>query len=489
MSGDHDQEYFSDGITDDLITDLSRLPGLFVIARDSTFTYKGKATKLQDVGKELGVKYVFEGSVRRAGKQVRITVQLADATTGAEVWAERYDRPLSDVFTMQDEIVKRIITTLNLQLALSQQGFSIPRATENLEAYDDLLHGMKESLSLTTNGNAQARALFEKAIALDPKYAGAYAALGGNYFIGWTLGFNSDPKGLEQAFHSERQAIALDDSLAGAHSMLAAIYAQTGQYGWAITEAQRAIALNPNSAQGYFWLADILNFQWKPAEALSAVGISMRLDPRNSINYLFEQGRALNALGKRKEAIPVIKGYLASYPDRLWAHAFLCDDYSLTGDEDGTRTETAEVERIVASNPNTMGYAALADVLNNQQRPTEALAAVDQAVRLDPGNADINYLFQQAEGYTLLKHAKEAIPVWKRYLSIFPDNCWAHALLAVDYVEAGDDDAARAEVRQVLKRNRQLTPEMVFPPDGLPQKLQPEVIGGLRDDLHKVGLK
>ena len=148
MSGDHEQEYFSDGITDDLITDLSRLPGLFVIARDSTFTYKGKAAKLQDVGRELGVKYVLEGSVRKAAGQVRITVQLADATTGDELWAERYDRPLHDVFALQDEIVRRIVTTLNLQLALSQKGILIPRTTENLEAYDDLLRGTEYFIQL-----------------------------------------------------------------------------------------------------------------------------------------------------------------------------------------------------------------------------------------------------------------------------------------------------------------------------------------------------
>jgi adenylate cyclase len=144
MSHDREQEYFSDGITDDLITDLSRLSGLFVIARESTFTYKGKAVKLQDVGRELGVKYVLEGSVRKAADRIRITVQLADAATGIELWAERYDRPLRDVFALQDEIVRRITTTLNLQLALSQQGVLIPRTTENLEAYDDVLRGEEE---------------------------------------------------------------------------------------------------------------------------------------------------------------------------------------------------------------------------------------------------------------------------------------------------------------------------------------------------------
>ena len=162
MSGDQEQEYFSDGITDDLITDLSRLPGLFVIARDSTFTYKGKAAKLQDVGKELGVKYVLEGSVRKAAGQVRITVQLADATTGDELWAERYDRPLRDVFALQDEIVRRIVTTLNLQLALSQKGIVIPRTTENLDAYDDLLRGTEYSYPSNQGRECESAPAFRK---------------------------------------------------------------------------------------------------------------------------------------------------------------------------------------------------------------------------------------------------------------------------------------------------------------------------------------
>ena len=213
MSGDHEQEYFSDGITDDLIMDLSRLPGLFVIARYSTFTYKGKAANLQDVGRELGVKYVLEGSVRKAAGQVRITVQLADATTGAELWAESYDRPLHDVFALQDEIVRRIVTTLKLQLALSQKGILIPRTTENLEAYDDLLRGTEYFIRLTKEGNAKARPLFEKAIELDAKYAMAYASLGWNYLVGVIFALNPDPDGIGRSLRLEQQAITLDDSL------------------------------------------------------------------------------------------------------------------------------------------------------------------------------------------------------------------------------------------------------------------------------------
>jgi adenylate cyclase len=265
MSGDREQDYFSDGITDDLITDLSRLPGLFVIARNSTFTYKGKAAKLQDVGRELGVKYVLEGSVRKAAGQVRITVQLADATTGDEVWAERYDRPLRDVFTLQDEIVRRIVTTLKLELALSQKGILVPRTTENLEAYDYLLRGTEYLVSGTKDGNAKARPMFEKAIELDPKYAMAYASLGLNYWIGWVLAYDPDPNGVERSFKMDQRAVVLDDSLSAAHSLLALIYVQDGREDKALAEAERGVALDPNSAFGYLWLAQVLDELDRPA--------------------------------------------------------------------------------------------------------------------------------------------------------------------------------------------------------------------------------
>src|SRR6266478_9479352 len=178
MSGDREQEYFSDGITDDIITALSRLPGLFVIDRNSAFTYKGKPVKAQQVSRELGVRYVLEGSVRKEADQVRITAQLADATTGADLWAVHYDRPLRDIFALQDEIVRRIVTTLNLQLDLMQRGADVRQTTDNLEAYDNLLRGLVYIWSLTKDDNAKAREMFEKATQLDPKYARAYADLG-----------------------------------------------------------------------------------------------------------------------------------------------------------------------------------------------------------------------------------------------------------------------------------------------------------------------
>jgi adenylate cyclase len=369
LSGDPQQEYFSDGITDDLITDLSRLPGLFVIARSSSFTYKGKPAKLQEVGKELGVKYVLEGSVRKSGEQIHITVQLADAGTGAELWAERYDRPLRDIFALQDEIVRRIVATLNLQLNLEQQGVAIPRSTENLEAYDDLLQGVEYLFSLTKNGNVKARAMFEKAIELDPKYAMACAYLGQNYYLDWALSFSPDPNRLQQALQMERKAVALDDSLSVPHSVLADIYMQEGRNDQAATEAERGIALDTNSALAYSNMAEVLNHLAKPAEALIAVDRAMRLDPRNP-DYLYEQGRVYNWLGRWQEAIPALKGYSVRYPDMIWAHVFLADDYGWLGDNDAAQAEAAKVEQISASDPNSaVGYWTVAHILNSLGKP------------------------------------------------------------------------------------------------------------------------
>jgi tetratricopeptide (TPR) repeat protein len=383
-------------------------------------------------------------------------------------------------------------TTLNLQLALSQQGVLIPRSTDNLEAYDDLLRGLEYTFSVfTKDGNLKARQMFEKAIALDPKYAWAYATLGWNYWFGWSFGFNPDPNGLQRALALEQQAVALDDSLATAHSALARIYMNIGRYDQAVSEAQRGIALDPNSALGYFWLADILNAEAKPAEALEAAETAMRLDPRNT-TYLYEPGWAYSLLGRRTEAIPALKRDLVRYPDHLWAHSLLGSDYSFLGDEDGARTEAAALERAIAASPNSPTfYVALAYLQNSMGKPAEALVAMDKAMRLDPRSRD-NYSWfslEQGFAFTLLGRPQEAIPALKRYLARYPDDFWARAYLAVDYMELGQNDAARPEAADALRLAPQLTVEMVFPTVSLQRKALPAEIDRFRADLHRAGLK
>jgi adenylate cyclase len=492
MSDDREQEYFSDGITDDLITDLSRLPDLFVIARDSTFTYKGKPTKLQDISKELGVKYVLEGGVRKAADQVRITVQLADATTGTELWAERYDRPLRDVFALQDEIVRRIVTTLNLQLALSQKGIVIPRTTENLEAYDDLLRGTEYSVSLTKEGNAKARRFFEKAIELDPKYAAAYAQLGWNYYFGAGYGLNPDPNGIGRGLRVAQQALTLDDSLASAHCVIAGLDEMNEQYDEAAVETQRAIALDPNNAFSYLQLAGLQNLQVKPTEALVLFEKATRLDPRNADVYMEVQGWAYMELGWWKGSIPALKQYLTRFPYDIYAMAFLANDYSFLGDEDAARAQVAAVERLVALTPNASeGYVPLSWALNSLGKPAEALVAVNTAIRLDPRRLDfcVCHLRFRGVAFTLLGRWREAIDAFNLHLTHFPHNFWAHAYLAVDYMELGRDGSARAEVEEVQRLDPQLTVDMIFPTVSLDHKAFPTEIDRFRGDLHKAGLK
>src|SRR5216684_2136016 len=289
MSGDRDQEYFSDGITDDLITALSRLPDLLVIARTSTFTYKGKAAKVQDIGHELGVAYVLEGSVRKADSQVRITAQLVDTTTGDHLWAEHYDRPLKDIFSLQDEIVRRIVTTLKLQLPLDMQfRYVVGQHTDNPEAYDDYLRGEEYVLTLSAEGVPKSKEMFEKAIELDPTYTDAYASLGYTYFQSWETQYSGDdPEVLDRAIGLEQKAIALDDTHAYAHAFLCRFYTFKRHYEQAVTECQRAIELAPSYPYSYFAIAEASVESGKPRGKLS--GSSRR--PNASIPAIESYGK------------------------------------------------------------------------------------------------------------------------------------------------------------------------------------------------------
>lgn len=346
MSEDPKQEYFSDGLTEDLTSALSKISSLFVIARNSAFTYKGKAVKVQDVSKELGVRYVLEGSVRKADNQVRITAQLIDATTGGHLWSERYDRPLQDIFALQDEVVRKIVTTLKLQLTLQEQGILVRKTTDNLAAYDYYLRGREHFNRYTQETNAQARQMFEKALELDPQYAEAYAFLGWTYVREWSFQWSQDSQALEQAFALAQKAVALDDSLPVAHMILGNVYVWKKQYDQAIAEAERAIALDSNFAEAYRWLGNILKFAGRPEEALGLIEKAMRLNPHYPANYLFFLGEAYLSTGRYEEAIAAFKRALTRNPDLLPAHQGLAFIYSELGREEEARAEAAEVLKI-----------------------------------------------------------------------------------------------------------------------------------------------
>src|SRR5437867_2929494 len=301
MSGDPEQEYFSDGITEDLITDLSKLSGLFVIARTSVFIYKGKAVEMAEVSRKLGVRYVVEGSVRKAGNRVRINAQLVDATTGGHLWAERYDRELQDIFALQDEVTQKIVFALKIKLTPEEQARFRQAPTDNLEAYDSFLRGQMYMWPSTQEANVQARQLFERAIELDPQYAGAYAVLGWTYFFEWAFQWSQAPQTLAQGFALAQRALTLDDSLPLAHTMLGAFYLWQKRHEQAIAEGERAITLGPNYAEGYAWLGGTFNMAGRPKEAIEVVQQAMRLNPHDPFFYLFILGFAYRLMGRHEE--------------------------------------------------------------------------------------------------------------------------------------------------------------------------------------------
>ena len=284
---------------------------------------------LGDRSRELGVCYVLEGSVLKAGTKVRIVAQLVDATTAYHLWAERYDRDLQDIFALQDELTQKILVALKVKLTPAEQARFRHAPTSNLEAYDALLRGMEYYSRFTKEANAQARQLYEKALALDPQYAEAYAQLGWTYYQEWIWRWSTDPQTLERALALVQQALILDDSLPTAHSRLSQIYALQQQYDQAFAEGERAIALDPNNADSYAFQAQALNLAGRPVEALRRVEQAMRLNPRYPPFYLSQLGWAYSSTGRYAEAIATLKEAISRNPNFISAHFNLAVSYLL----------------------------------------------------------------------------------------------------------------------------------------------------------------
>ncbi len=347
MSDDPKQEYFSDGITEDIITGLSKIPRLFVIARNSTFIYKGKPVKIQQVGRELGVRYVLEGSVQRSGNRIRITAQLIDASTEQHLWAERYNRDLKDIFALQDEITMKIMTALQVKLTEGEQARLFGKGTANLQAYEKVLQGMEHIRRLNIVGNVQARELFEEAIALDPDYSMAYALLAQTHLLDVWLGLSKSPdKSIEKSVELAQKALALDDTLALTHTLWSHIYRLKRQHNKAIAEGERAVALNPNGADAHAYFAPILFSADKPEEALAMIKKAIRLNPFPPNIYFQYLGSAYRMTGQYEESIVAYKKALIGEPDNLFAHLGLVGTYSSLGRNEEARAEAEEVRRI-----------------------------------------------------------------------------------------------------------------------------------------------
>jgi adenylate cyclase len=346
MSGDPKQEFLCDGITESIITGLSKIPRLFVIARNSTFIYKGKGVKVRQVAEELGVQYVLEGSVQRSGNRVRITAQLIDALTANHLWAERYDRDLKDIFAVQDEITMKILMSMRVKLTEGEQVLRA-RPPRSLEAYLKVLQAQEYIQRLNIEGNITGKQFAEEAVALDPEYATAYTYLAGAHMMDVLLGLSKSPKkSLDKAIELAQKAISLAPKDSHHYALLGYLYVLKRDYDKAIAEGEKAVALDPSGADALAWLGQSLNFADKPKEAIPLFEKAIRLNPFGPTWYFHNFGHSYRLIGQYQEAIAQYKKALRIAPNSIPAHLGLAATYSLSGRGEEARTEAEEVLRL-----------------------------------------------------------------------------------------------------------------------------------------------
>jgi TolB-like protein/class 3 adenylate cyclase len=347
LSGDPEQEYIADGITENIITALSYIPEIFVIARNSTFTYKGKAVKAQEVAEDLGVRYILEGSVQRAADRVRIMAQLIDATSGRHLWADRYDRDLQDLFALQDEITLKIVFALQVKLSIGVQTRLTRKTMPNFVAWSYGIRGYGHMMRHTKADNAKAREFFERAASLAPEYAPVISALGWTYwedaFHGWS---ESREKSLLRTVELAKKALALDDSDPMIHALWGAIYLRQGRYDQAIAEGEKSVALGPNQAFPHFLLAMYLHHTDRHKEAVPLIRKAMRLDPYYPFTYLELLGSVYLNMEEYEKAVEAYKMLVVREPHRIAGHRGLAIAYIRLGRKEQARSEVAEILKL-----------------------------------------------------------------------------------------------------------------------------------------------
>ena len=459
MSGDPEQEYFVDGMTVEIISRLSTNSMLTVIARNSTFFYKGKRLKVKQIGEELGARYVVDGSVRRAGNSIRITAQLIDATTEGHLWSRTYDRKLENVFALQDEIAQQIVSALNVEYSAPETERVRAISTENLTAYDSMLRGMGHLSRITKEDNAKAKEMFEKAVELDPRYASSHAALGWAYlnhyqfFHGWI----TDPRTLDQAHDSALKAQSLDDSSAYTHRLLAEIYKVKGQYDEAIAEAERATSLNPNDPDAYLTMGAILNRVGRSEETVEHIREAMRLNPHYDMEYTGTLAFAYEKLRRYDEAIASWQESLVRNPEFEGPHFYIAQIHRRLG---RYGKAIASLKKVLDRNPDDMpayqdlawNYLALWQTQQNEDARILDLAmeAAEQSLALNEALVLSHYALTMV--HLNMKQYDRAVSEAEKTIAIAPGAGW-YGLLGYVYNHIGRPEEAIALAEKALRHN------------------------------------
>jgi len=373
MSGDPEQEYFSDGISEDIITDLSKIAGLTVIARNSSFTYKGRSVDVREIGRELGVRSVLEGSIRRAGQRVRITAQLIDATSGSHLWAERYDRDLTDIFAVQDEVTTQIVGALKVTLSPAEKARLVEKEPSNIAAYDCVLRGREIMLGKDKNRETFVEAVtyFKKALELDANYSQAYASLGFAHMFDYQNRWSDDPdKSLKLAREYAQKAIDNDPNEPMAHGAAALTAIFEKDFDRAQAEVDRTLALNPSSALAHNLLGTIRSYSGRPLEAIPAIEQAMRLDPAFRPQFLHFLGIAYLLAGKYETAAAMLRQRILLVPNTDFSRAVLAATLGHLGEIEEARRVWAELMKI---NPK---FSFSAYIGRQPMRPEDAARVV-----------------------------------------------------------------------------------------------------------------
>ena len=543
MSDDPKQEYFSDGITEDLITDLSKISGLFVIARNSTFTYKGKPVKVQQVAEDLGVRYVLEGSVRKAGEKVRINAQLVDATTGHHLWAERLDGQLGDIFALQDRFTQKIVAALAVKLTADDESLLASRGTDNVEAYDNYLRGLELQQRNAREDSVKAVEYLKKAIELDPDFARAHAQLASAYQLIITRRWDVDLGWTDaRSLRWKHLQIAMENPTPLALRTSAKFRLYRRQYEEAIAETERAIALDPNDADSYWSMGFVLTYAGRSAEAVDPFKTAMRLNPYypgwypyflGVAQYCLEryeeaatsQERAFKVdpnssawwlaaayaqLGRGQEAADALAKYIEK---RGWGlplveSTFRYQPFKNQSDLDRfaeglvkaglPRPDNpayrrkyseaiAQAERAIALNPNdAKAHRMMAESLIFAGRSTDALDFINKAISLEPDNSWYLYTLGLAQ-FCLGQYEDDAITLEK-----FSSEHKAHTpgwLLAATYAHLGRQQKAEEVLTEHMKRRgfKDYTVERVLK-IYLHAFKDPKDTERFADGLHKAGL-
>lgn len=332
LGPDSSQDYFVDGISNDLITVLTKLSGLFVISRDSSFVYKETNTEITQIANTLQVQYILRGKVRRDRNRIRIYVLLTDTQTGNNIWAERYEANTSNIFELQDDITGKIVSALELKLTPAERQGLLQARTANIAAYEYFLHGAEQFFHYARTSNKEARRFFEKAVELDPDFARAYAMLAWTFAFEFMNGWSADPEtSLQSGEYLATRALALNNDLPIAHFVRGLVYRERGNYQKALVDAEQAVKLDPNYANGHVLHATLLYYTGQPQEGLQKIKMAIRLNPYHPFNYPFHLGQAYFVLKRYQEAIAAFKDGLKSNPSSERLRVWLAASYAQAG--------------------------------------------------------------------------------------------------------------------------------------------------------------